>query len=59
MAVPGANTPLEKTVRGILALVQKIIRERGHGQVVITIRDGKIALISDTRTYVPENLPEA
>ncbi len=51
-------TPGEKLARGILALVQKIVRERGHGQVVITIRDGKISLIEDRRTYLPANLPE-
>jgi hypothetical protein len=57
--MPTAPVPIDKLVRGILALVQKIIRERGHGEVIITIRDGKIQYIGERRTYLPENLPEA
>jgi hypothetical protein len=57
MATPA--TPDAKLVRGILLLVQKIIRERGHGEVIVTIRDGKIQYIKEGRTYLPENLPEA
>ena len=57
MAAPAVHG--DKLVRGILLLVQKIIRERGHGEVIITIRDGKIQYIKEGRTYLPENLPEA
>lgn len=56
MAAP--TVPLDKLVRGILLLVQKMIREKGHGQVVITIRDGVVCLVEDRRTYQPQNLPE-
>ena len=57
MATSGI-VPVEKLVRGILALVQKIIHERGHGEIVITIRDGQISLISERRNYLPQNLPD-
>jgi hypothetical protein len=53
------SIPVEKIVRGILALVQKIMRERGHGEVVIVIRDGMICRLDERRSYLPQNLPEA
>ena len=53
-----APTALDKTVRGILLLMQKMIREKGHGQVVVTIRDGAISLVEERRTYQTQNLPE-
>jgi len=56
MAAP--TVPGDKLVRGILLLVQKIIRERGHGEVIVVVRDGKVQYIKEGRTYLPENLPE-
>lgn len=47
-----------KVVRGLITLIDKIIRERGHGQVIVTIRDGKVMPIETRRTYLIENLPE-
>jgi hypothetical protein len=58
MAGP-ASSPLEKAIRGILWMAQKMIREKAHGQIVITIRDGVIQLVDERRTYKPENLPES
>jgi hypothetical protein len=55
-----AQTPTpEQIVRGILILLQNLIREKAHGRVTITVRDGKIALTDVQRTYLPENLPGA
>jgi hypothetical protein len=52
-------TPIEKTVRGILLLMQTMIREKAHGRIVITLRDGDIQLIEKLQTYLPQNLPES
>jgi hypothetical protein len=57
MAAPASS--LDKVIRGILLLAQKMIREKAHGQIVITIRDGMIQLVDERRTFKPENLPEA
>jgi hypothetical protein len=57
MAAPASS--LDKAIRGILLLAQKMIREKAHGQIVITIRDGMIQLVDERRTFKPENLPEA
>jgi hypothetical protein len=50
---------LDKAVRWILATAQKMIREKAHGQIVITIRDGQIQLLDERRTHLPNNLPES
>ncbi len=52
------TTPAAKTAAAILTQVDRIIRERGHGQVIVTVRDGKVQLIEVRRTYQPENAPE-
>lgn len=57
MTTPASS--LDKAIRGILLLAQKMIREKAHGQIVITIRDGMIQLVDERRTFKPENLPEA
>ena len=57
MATPVA-TPAAKLAAGILAQIDKIIRERGHGAVIIRVRDGKVQPIEVQRSYLPENLPE-
>jgi len=48
----------QKAAAIIFAQVDKIIRERGHGQVIVSIRDGKVQLIKVERSYLPENAPE-
>ena len=58
MAAPAIPTPAAKLAAGILAQIDKIIRERGHGAVIIRVRDGKVQPIEVQRTYLPENLPE-
>lgn len=56
MAAP--VTPAAKAAASIFKQVDKIISERGHGQVIVTVRDGKVQLIEVRRTYLPENAPE-
>lgn len=58
MAAPPVITPAAKLAAGILAQIDKIIRERGHGAVIIRVRDGKVQPIEVQRSYLPENLPE-
>lgn len=50
---------LDKSVRGILILLQRLVRERAHGQLIITVRDGEIILATVQHQYRPENIPEA
>ncbi len=58
MTAPVPPPPLKKTVRGLLLLIEQIMKERGHGQVTVTIRDGQIQLLNVSRNYLPANLPE-
>jgi hypothetical protein len=53
-----APTTAQKTAAIIFAQVDKIIRERGHGQIIVSVRDGKVQLIKVERSYLPENAPE-
>ena len=52
------STPGAILARKILALVDQLIKEHGHGQVVITVREGKVEYLDLNRKYRPENLPE-
>lgn len=56
MAAP--LTPAAKAAATIFAQVDRIIRERGHGQITVIVRDGKVQFIKVERTYLPENAPE-
>lgn len=58
MALTPAAATTEKTVRGILLLLQQLLREKAHAQLTIHVRDGKIVLTTEQRTRRPENLPE-
>jgi hypothetical protein len=42
----------------LLKLVGRLVASKAHAQVIVTIRDGKVQLISVNQTYVPDNLPE-
>jgi len=53
------NNPLEKVVRGVLKMLGRLIQEKAHASIVIVVRDGKVQLIKEDRTYLPENLPES
>jgi hypothetical protein len=53
-----APVPLQKTVQGTLLLLQHLLKEKAHGQIIITVRDGAIQLLDVRRTYLPQNLPE-
>jgi hypothetical protein len=57
MASP-PSTPAAKAAATIFAQVDRIIRERGHGQITVIVRDGKVQLIKVERSYLPENAPE-
>jgi len=51
--------PIEKFVQGLLKLLGQRLREKAHTQIVIVVRDGKIQLVHENRTYLPDNLPES
>jgi hypothetical protein len=60
MASPPAGAQTEQQiVRGILMLLQQLVNEKAHGQIIITVRDGKISLADVRRTYLPESLLKA
>jgi hypothetical protein len=56
---PAAAQTEQQIVRGILMLLQQLVNEKAHGQVIITVRDGKISLADVRRTYLPESLLKA
>jgi hypothetical protein len=53
---PMAAQTEQQIVRGILMLLQQLVNEKAHGQVIISVRDGKISLADVRRTYLPESL---
>ena len=53
-----APIPPAKLAASILKQIDTVIKERGHGEVVVSIRDGKVQFITIRRNYLPENLPE-
>lgn len=55
MATPN---PLDKFVRGLLKMLGKLMQEKAHARIVIVLRDGKVQLIEEQHTYLPDNLPE-
>lgn len=42
----------------LLKLIGRLISDKAHAQVIVTIRDGKVQFIGVNQTYVPDNLPE-
>ena len=40
-------------------LVTRIIKEKGHGEVSIVVRDGRLQYVKVDRTFLPGSLPEA
>jgi hypothetical protein len=57
MAMPAAN-PMEKFVRALLKTLGRLIQEKAHAEIIIVVRDGKVQLVRENRTFLPENLPE-
>jgi len=39
-------------------LVVRLLRERAHGEIVITIQDGNLRLVRVNRNYLPTDLPD-
>ena len=56
MAAP-ALTPLPLFAQGLLKMITRHIANKAHAQITITIRDGKVQLVSETQTHLPDNLP--
>lgn len=57
MANPTPTT-FEQTVRGIWKILAKLLSEKAHGQLIISVRDGKVQLVEERRTHLGANLPE-
>jgi hypothetical protein len=58
MAAAPNLTALPPFATKLLKLIGRLIANKAHAQVVITIREGKVQLISVNHTYLPDNLPE-
>jgi hypothetical protein len=62
VAQPASKTTVSveqlKLVRGALAILQQLMSEKGHGQIVITVRDGMIQLVEKKQTFLPQQLVE-
>ena len=39
-------------------IVQQLLNERAHVEVVVTIKEGKVQFVRTNRTYLPANLPQ-
>lgn len=57
---PQEEPPLNFTTFWTLLgkLMVRLMRERAHGQVVITIHQGQIPIVEVNRKYKPTGLPE-
>lgn len=49
---------LDKFLRGLIKTFGVWMREKAHGQIVITFRDGVIQLISENRQRKPQDYIE-
>ena len=58
MAAPNLHAPLPPFAVKLLNLIGRLVASKAHAQVVITIRDGKVQLVSVTQTHLPDSLPE-
>lgn len=58
MAAPTLHAPLPPFAQKLLTMVARLVANKEHAQVVITIRDGKVQFIGVNHTYRPDNLPD-
>lgn len=58
MATPAEPATLQNTVVKVGRLLLKLVAERAHVSVTITVQDGNIRLVRVDRAYLPENLPD-
>jgi hypothetical protein len=54
---PNAN-PLPPFAHKLLRLIAKLVANKAHAQINITIRDGKVQLINVQQSFMPDNLPD-
>jgi len=54
-----APIPIEKVLRKLLAMLGPLAREKAHGQIVLTLRDGHVVLLTVQRMYRLDSLPES
>lgn len=47
----------DEMLRNLMAFLAKLARTKMHGQVIVTLRDGKIHLIELRNTFQPDKLP--
>jgi len=57
-----ANAPNKPDIQTFVIklgrLIARLILERAHVDIVITVQDGNIRLVRTNRTYLPDNLPD-
>jgi len=58
MNAPVPVPSLERFVRAFWKTLGRLMQEKAHAQVTISLRDGKVTLVEVRRTYQPENLPD-
>ena len=58
MPAPSTHAPLPPFAVKLLTMIGRLVANKAHAQIVITIRDGKVQLVSENRTYQPDNLPD-
>ncbi len=58
-----ANAPvpiaaLPPFAQKLLRTIAKLIANKEHAQIIVTIRDGKVQFVGVNHTYTPDSLPE-
>lgn len=56
IAAPSPGFPVFWTVLG--RIVVKLLADRSHGDVIITIKDGHVQLVRLHTSYLPNQLPK-
>jgi hypothetical protein len=58
MSTAPTLAPLPPFAQKLLRLVGRLVANKAHARVIITIRDGKVQYIGIDQTFTPENMPE-
>lgn len=53
-----ASAALPPFAQKLLRLIGKLVSSKAHAQITITIRDGKVQLITMQQNFLPDNIPE-
>jgi hypothetical protein len=59
MSTPAAPTPGINVFWAMLGrVIAKMLGERAHADIIITIKDGSVQMVRVNRSYLPGSLPQ-